>query len=167
MLPEQVWDHQDLPERGMYEGRSAGSAQPLVWAHAEYIKLLRSVVDGRIFDTISVVAERYAVQPGTRTFRNTVEIFQVGRPISQVPTGLYAAGHRRGSASTSSIRSTWLEDDANADRARLRLPGLLRRICPRRANFRRRQPASQLYAPVARDRRKGRNIGWGTMSKST
>ena len=88
MLPEQVWDHQDLPERGMYEGRSAGSAQPLVWAHAEYIKLLRSVVDGKTFDTISVVADRYAVQPGTRTFRNTVEIYQVARPISQVPAGL-------------------------------------------------------------------------------
>ena len=88
MLPEQVWDHADLPERGMYEGRSAGSAQPLVWAHAEYIKLLRSVVDGRIFDTISVVAERYAVQPGTRTFRNTVEIYQVARPIAQVIEGL-------------------------------------------------------------------------------
>ena len=43
MLPEQVWDHDDMPEKGMYLGRSAGSAQPLVWAHAEYLKLLRSV----------------------------------------------------------------------------------------------------------------------------
>ena len=51
MLPEQVWDYADLPSEGMYFGRSAGSAQPLVWAHAEYIKLLRSVADGKIFDT--------------------------------------------------------------------------------------------------------------------
>ena len=87
MLPEQVWDHEDLPAAGMYEGRSAGSAQPLVWAHAEYIKLLRSVTDGKIFDTIPVVAERYAVAPGKRTFRNTTEIFQTGRPISEVPAG--------------------------------------------------------------------------------
>ena len=48
MLPEQVWDHNDLPSEDMYCGRSAGSAQPLVWAHAEYLKLLRSVVDGRV-----------------------------------------------------------------------------------------------------------------------
>ena len=87
MLPEQVWDHADLPAEGLYEGRSAGSAQPLVWAHAEYLKLLRSTVDGKIFDTLSVVAERYAVAPGTRTFRNTVEIFQVARPIEEVPAG--------------------------------------------------------------------------------
>ena len=87
MLPEQVWDHADLPSEGMYEGRSAGSAQPLVWAHAEYIKLLRSVADGKIFDMISVVAERYAVEPGKRSFRNTTEIFQVARPISELPVG--------------------------------------------------------------------------------
>jgi len=87
MLPEQVWDHEDMPSEGMYEGRSAGSAQPLVWAHAEYIKLLRSVVDGKIFDTIAVVAERYAVPPGTRSFKSTIEIFQIARPVSQVPAG--------------------------------------------------------------------------------
>ena len=32
---------------------------PLVWAHAEYVKLPRSVTDGQVFDRISVVAERY------------------------------------------------------------------------------------------------------------
>ena len=88
MLPEQVWDHQDMPSEGMYQGRSAGSAQPLVWAHAEYLKLLRSVVDGRIFDTISVVAERYAVAAGTRTFRNAIDIYQVARPISEIQAGV-------------------------------------------------------------------------------
>ena len=87
MLPEQVWDHNDMPEEGMYCGKSAGSAQPLVWAHAEYLKLLRSVVDGKIFDTVCVVADRYAVVPGTRTFRSTVEIFQVARPIAQMTAG--------------------------------------------------------------------------------
>ena len=37
--------------KGLYLGRSAGSAQPLVWAHSEYVKLLRSKSDGRVFDT--------------------------------------------------------------------------------------------------------------------
>ena len=45
---------------GLRLGKSAGSAMPLVWAHAEYLKLLRSVTDGRVFDRISVVEERYA-----------------------------------------------------------------------------------------------------------
>ena len=87
MLPEQVWDHDDWPEEGLYQGRSAGSAQPLVWAHAEYLKLLRSVSEGKIFDTISVVAERYAVAPGTRSFKSTTEIFSAARPLSSVPAG--------------------------------------------------------------------------------
>ncbi len=88
MLPEQVWDYDDMPEVEMFEGRSAGSAQPLVWAHAEYIKLLRSVVDGKIFDTVSVVADRYAVPAGKRTFRSEVDIFQVARPIGHVTGGM-------------------------------------------------------------------------------
>jgi glucoamylase len=88
MLPEQVWDHADLPSEGMYEGRSAGSAQPLVWAHAEYIKLLRSVTDGKIFDIVSVVEERYAGKPGTRTFTSNIDIFQMARPVAQVRAGM-------------------------------------------------------------------------------
>jgi glucoamylase len=85
MLPEQVWDYADLPSEGMYFGRSAGSAQPLVWAHAEYLKLLRSVVDGQVFDRISIVADRYAVPQ--RTFQSRLEIFQVARPISAIMQG--------------------------------------------------------------------------------
>jgi glucoamylase len=71
----------------MYFGKSAGSAQPLVWAHSEYLKLLRSVTDGQIFDRISAVEERYAVPTGERTFANRIEIFQMGRPISFLPAG--------------------------------------------------------------------------------
>ncbi len=87
MLPEQVWDYDDIPSKGMYRGRSAGSAQPLVWAHAEYLKLLRSAADGRVFDRISVVAERYAVETGKRTFTNHIEIFEVTRPVSKIFSG--------------------------------------------------------------------------------
>jgi glucoamylase len=87
MLPEQVWDYADMPSEGMYFGRSAGSAQPLVWAHAEYIKLLRSVADGVVFDRISVVADRYAVEKSKRTFQSRMEIFQTGRPISAMVQG--------------------------------------------------------------------------------
>src|SRR5271170_4952116 len=87
MLPEQVWDHDDIPSRGMYRGRSAGSAQPLVWAHSEYLKLLRSAADWRVFDRIQVVADRYAVPKGKRTFTNHIEIFEPNRPISSILSG--------------------------------------------------------------------------------
>lgn len=49
-IPEQIWDGVDLPERNLYPGRPTGSAMPLVWAHAEYLKLRRSIQDGKIFD---------------------------------------------------------------------------------------------------------------------
>jgi glucoamylase len=87
MLPEQIWDYADIPSEGLYFGRSAGSAQPLVWAHAEYIKLLRSVADGRVFDRISVVEERYAVPKDERKFTSRMEIFQMSRPISAMVHG--------------------------------------------------------------------------------
>jgi glucoamylase len=87
MLPEQIWDYEDLPSAGMYLGRPAGSAQPLVWAHAEYLKLLRSAADGQVFDRISVVADRYAVKAAKRTFTSQLEIYQTGRPISTITAG--------------------------------------------------------------------------------
>jgi glucoamylase len=59
LLPEQIWDEPDLPERHLRCGRQTGSATPLMWAHAEYIKLLRSASEGRVFDLIPAVAQRY------------------------------------------------------------------------------------------------------------
>ncbi|MHB1793992.1 MAG: glycoside hydrolase family 15 protein [Acidobacteriaceae bacterium] len=59
MLPEQIWDAPDLPEEGMFLGRPSGSAMPLAWAHAEYIKLLRSREDGDVFDRVGPVEGRY------------------------------------------------------------------------------------------------------------
>lgn len=50
MLPEQVWDAAPVPARDLHPGRGTGSATPLAWAHAEYVKLLRSTRDGRPFD---------------------------------------------------------------------------------------------------------------------
>jgi glucoamylase len=88
MLPEQIWDHEDLPSEGLYLGRSAGAAQPLVWAHSEYLKLLRSTADGRVFDRISVVEDRYAKAAEERSFVSLIEVYQTARPISSMVAGL-------------------------------------------------------------------------------
>ena len=42
LIPEQVWDSVPVPERDLWPGRPTGSAMPLVWAHAEFIKLANS-----------------------------------------------------------------------------------------------------------------------------
>ena len=62
LLPEQVWDRAPIPERNLYPGKPTGSAMPLVWAHAEFIKLVASRALGRPFDALQVVRERYRGQ---------------------------------------------------------------------------------------------------------
>ena len=62
MLPEQVWDGEDKPEFELTNGRATGGAMPLVWAHAEYAKLVRSLHDGRVFDMPQQPYERYVRQ---------------------------------------------------------------------------------------------------------
>ena len=62
MLPEQVWDSEPIPARGLYPGRPSGSAMPLVWAHAEYIKLMTSRKLGRPYDRPSATWQRYQGQ---------------------------------------------------------------------------------------------------------
>ena len=87
LLPEQVWDEADRPVRRLQKGKPAGSAVPLVWAHAEYLKLLRSAVDGRVFDRIEPVYERYATPEGKARARKPLEIFSLNRPIQQMHAG--------------------------------------------------------------------------------
>lgn len=68
LLPEQIWDEPDRPEQHLYFGGPTGGAMPLMWAHAEYVKLLRSVRDRQVFDFIPEVAERYRSRKGCANF---------------------------------------------------------------------------------------------------
>ncbi len=95
MLPEQVWDEPDMPLRHLTYGGPAGSACPLVWAHAEYLKLLRSAVDGRVFDRIEPVFKRYGRFKSEhdharsshhgRGHEKCIEMFSLRRPIQIIP----------------------------------------------------------------------------------
>lgn len=87
MVPEQVWDQDDIPERGLFFGRPAGSAMPLVWAHAEYLKLLRSAHDGKVFDRVDAVYKRYCEPQGSTRPRRNLEIYTRNRPVHTIPTG--------------------------------------------------------------------------------
>jgi glucoamylase len=84
MLPEQVWDQPEIPTRHMYLGGPTGAAMPLMWAHAEYIKLLRSVHDGKVFDRIPAVAERYL---GPNSVCRLMEIWKPNRQPRTVRRG--------------------------------------------------------------------------------
>ncbi len=84
LLPEQAWDSADLPQAYMSCGRPTGSAMPLMWAHAEYIALLRSVRDGKVSDLIDDVAKRYL---GGRADRQLFEVWKPTRQVRSVSPG--------------------------------------------------------------------------------
>jgi len=87
MLPEQVWDESSVPSARLQMGQPAGSAVPLVWAHAEYLKLLRSALDGKVFDRIDPVYARYCEPEGRKSQRTDLEVFTFRRPIQRVNGG--------------------------------------------------------------------------------
>ncbi|ATC32501.1 glucan 1,4-alpha-glucosidase [Caulobacter vibrioides] len=61
MIPEQVWDGVGADSAHAYvRGEGTDSATPLAWSHAEYVKLLRSVSDGQVWDNYAPVKARYA-----------------------------------------------------------------------------------------------------------
>ncbi len=83
LISEQVWDSADIPERELHFGRPSGSAMPLVWAHAEHLKLQRSLSDGRIFDLPPQTVQRYLIDK-TVSPRLT---WRYNHKIRSLPTG--------------------------------------------------------------------------------
>jgi glucoamylase len=83
LFSEQVWDEADRPQQFLFFGRPTGAAMPLVWAHAEYIKLLRSAYDGRVFDFLPQVADRYR----NGTPRKRWEVWKRNRQVRTVEAG--------------------------------------------------------------------------------
>jgi hypothetical protein len=96
LLPELVWDAPDIASRELFAGCASGSAQPLVWAHAEYLKLRRSIQEGRVFDQPPQTVARY-VSGAKRTtpyavwrFNQKIRTMKAGR-ILRVETLARAA----------------------------------------------------------------------------
>jgi glucoamylase len=83
LLPEQVWDQADIPERELFRGRPAGSAMPLVWAHAEHIKLLRSLRDGAVFDMPPQGVRRYQIDKVVSPLRS----WRFNQKTRSIPAG--------------------------------------------------------------------------------
>lgn len=79
LLPEQVWDEAGRKESHLKFGGPTGAAMPLMWAHAEYIKLLRSASDSQIFDLIPAVVDRY------QNRRNCVSL-EIWKPNHRIRT---------------------------------------------------------------------------------
>jgi glucoamylase len=63
LLPEQVWDADPIPALGLAPGRPSGSAMPLVWAHAEFLKLLVARERGRPVEWLASVERHFGHRP--------------------------------------------------------------------------------------------------------
>jgi glucoamylase len=61
MAPEQAWNAADIAvdEHGnrLAFGKGTKSATPLNWSHAAFLKLLRSLSDGAVFDLLPEVEQ--------------------------------------------------------------------------------------------------------------
>jgi glucoamylase len=64
MLPEQIWDRVESPGDNLRFGAGTGSATPLAWSMAQFIRLAISLQIGHNSETPAVVAARYAKSAG-------------------------------------------------------------------------------------------------------
>jgi glucoamylase len=103
LIPEQIWDAPDIPSRNLFFGGPTGAAQPLLWAHAEYVKLRRSAAEGKIFDLIEASYDRYV---RGHHERQAIEVWKFNR---QVPT--VAAGARLRIQADSPFLLHWTSDE--------------------------------------------------------
>ncbi|HVU66917.1 MAG TPA: glucodextranase DOMON-like domain-containing protein, partial [Ktedonobacteraceae bacterium] len=83
LIPEQDWENPDLAASpygsdpttasiGFTNGQAAGSASPLTWAAAQYVRLLLDIQSGRTLEQPSVTYQRYVLhQQGTTSLTIT------------------------------------------------------------------------------------------------
>lgn len=83
LMPEQVWDAEPIPERSLFPGRPTGSAMPLVWAHAEFLKLLLARDAGIPVERLDAVFERY----GGERPEATTWFWRTDAPVGRLPGG--------------------------------------------------------------------------------
>ena len=88
LLPEQVWDRAALPQKGLFPGRPSGSAMPLLWSHAEFLKLLIARSDRRPLELLIDVEKHFKDHDACRT---VVRHWRSDVPVTTVTPGLTLA----------------------------------------------------------------------------
>jgi glucoamylase len=105
LLPEQVWSGPNVQAPSgllLTKGGPTGSAMPLAWAHAEYIRLVRSASDKKVFDLLKPVADRYLPDHTA----SLLEVWNFDRQLPAMPKGRTLRIPLR-----NSFRLTWSVDN--------------------------------------------------------
>jgi glucoamylase len=120
LLPEQSWDETDRPEIYGWLGKPTGSAMPLMWAHAGYIKLLRSTADRKVYHAIPEVTERFLAKPNDRlrleVWKPTrhdrfIHVGELLRMQGEAPFTLHRSSDNRKTANDSESKQNALQLD--------------------------------------------------------
>ncbi|MFA6180647.1 glycoside hydrolase family 15 protein [Acidithiobacillus sp.] len=85
LLPEQIWESDAIPEKGLFPGHPSGSAMPLVWAHGEFVKLCHSAAQGHPVDRPAQTWKRYQGKAPKIDYR----IWRLRQRPRQLPAGQY------------------------------------------------------------------------------
>jgi glucoamylase len=67
MIAEQIWDRPQSPRTSLSFGAGTGSATPLAWSMAQFIRLAVNLEKGRNLETPAIVAARYARKQAAMT----------------------------------------------------------------------------------------------------
>ncbi|GMA65087.1 glycoside hydrolase family 15 protein [Alicyclobacillus fastidiosus] len=61
LIPEQVWDREEVWNKHLSPFKGTGCATPLVWAMAQYLRLVKCIEQGRIVEMPMEVRSRYSM----------------------------------------------------------------------------------------------------------
>jgi hypothetical protein len=87
MLPEQIWDRVESPRTDLRFAEGTGSATPLAWSMAQFIRLAVNIEAGRNLDTPDAVASRYVKKPVSQEALARVSEEEYQKALRQAQTG--------------------------------------------------------------------------------
>jgi glucan 1,4-alpha-glucosidase len=128
LMPEQAWEDPTVaasapgtpPAKasiGFVNGKAAGSADPLIWAQAQYLRLVRDLQSGTLLDQPRITRGRYVTGPAPAVLRMTIGSPAPGAKVSTADTTVsgttapgahvtIAAGHPDSPSNNTSVVST-------------------------------------------------------------
>jgi glucoamylase len=103
LVPEQAWEDPDTPASpygshpktasiGFTNGKAAGSADPLIWAQAQYLRLVLDLQAGHLLDQPAIARNRYVSSGPPATAPLTISVTAPGAMATPPSTSTAAPG---------------------------------------------------------------------------
>jgi hypothetical protein len=130
MVPEQAWEDPAVAASpfgsepatasiGFTNGKPAGSASPLIWAQAQYLRLVTDLGSGSLGDQPAIVADRYVRHAPPAPLTVTATAAATGGQITVTGTAragstvVISAGEATGSGDTTAVVSAGVGQDGH------------------------------------------------------